>query len=157
LRANRKLVSAGCSVCERSKLPRRRGRLYLGILNDLRFPATVTFRCPKCAADIFYYDVHIHFGRRWTKAPFRCSTCRSMLSVSRTYSACVFLGCLLLAVVIPSALRIGPWYVWVVSVFVLFALIVTQAAAYVKILFPPKITTYTAPDDPDDFSIIGRS
>jgi hypothetical protein len=121
----------------------------LGKLKQLMYPATVKFKCPNCEGGIGYFDVVIYFGERWTKLPFRCSTCGSLLCVSSAYSWSVLLGCSLLALAVPSALRIGPWLLWLGAVILLWFVLGSLAGAYMKVLFPPKIIRYY----PDDLSL----
>lgn len=121
----------------------------MGKLQNLLYPAGVKFKCPNCDRAIAYYDVAIHFGERCTTTPFRCSTCRFELCVSRAYSWSVMIGWTLLALAIPSALRIGPWFLWLGAVALLWIILGSLAGAYIKILFPPKIIRYY----PDDLSL----
>jgi len=141
-------------------MPHRLESLQRGIglkkLDQLLYPSAVKFRCPNCNGDIRYYDVIIYFGERWRRAPFSCSTCGSMLCVSSAYSWSVLLGWSLLALVIPSALGVRPWFLWLGTVIFLWIILGMLAGAYAKVLFPPKIMRYSPspkPSDPDDFSL----
>lgn len=118
----------------------------LGKLNQLLYPAGMKFKCPNCSGDIGYYDVLIQFGERWTRLPFRCPTCGSLLCVSRTYSWSVFLGCSLLALVIPAIVGIGAWFLRLGAAILVWLMLVSLAGAYVKILFPPRIIRYYSDD-----------
>ena len=118
-------------------------------MNQFLYPAGVTFKCPKCGGDLAYFDVVIHFGERWSTLPFQCPTCSSQLCVTKFYSWSVFLGISLLALAIPSALRISPWFLWLGAVVLLWVILGSFAGAYVKVLFRPKVIRYY----PDDLSL----
>ena|ERR1700722_16726495 len=121
------------------------------MLNDLRYPAFVAFKCPNCGGDISNFDVKIGLTAGWQKNPFQCPTCGSMLNVSRIYSWSVLTGCLWVSLAVPTLLRMSPWYLWVGSVIALWFVVGALAGIYVKILFPPKIIHC----DPENLSIIG--
>jgi len=65
-------------------------------------------------------------------------------------------GSTALAFVIPSALRISPWYLWLGAVVLTWILLGFLESVYVKILFPPRIFKYTGPriiENPNDWPL----
>jgi len=131
-------------------------------LFQLEHPDAVTFACPVCGEGIPNFRVLIYLGRDWNgvpRAPFHCPACRALLCTSSVYRRSVEAWTTGLAFMIPSALRISPWYLWLGAVALSWVLLTLLSSVYVKVLFPPKILKYDGPeipkipDNPDDLPI----
>jgi len=129
---------------------------------QLEHPDAVTFPCPCCGERIPNFSVPINSGRDWNgvpRAPFHCPACRTVLCTSDAYRRWFDFWWVALAFIIPSVLRIGPWYFWLGAVVVSWVLLGFLASVYVKVLFPPKILRYDGPripeipKDPNDLPI----
>jgi hypothetical protein len=123
--------------------------LRMDKLLQLLYPASVKFKCPRCNSEIPYFDVKIGFGERWVREQFPCPSCKCSLCVSGTYAWLVFLGCFVLAVSISVGIGVHPWLLLLLSTFCIWFLLGMLAGAYVKVLFPPKITQFY----PNDLSL----
>jgi hypothetical protein len=123
---------------------------------QLEHPDLVSFPCPNCGDGIPNFSVLIHFGPYWTTVPFRCPGCRSLLCVPSRYRWLVLSGWTVLALAVPLALGVSPWYLWLAAVVLLWILLGLLASVYVKILFPPKIVPYDGPapvENPNDLPL----
>ena len=103
------------------------------------------FECPKCSSAIPYRSVRINFKNGYKTQEFECSTCGSVLCVSRFYAWCVFIGTVaaLLAIVLAlSAMNVRPWWLLALAALILWTIVGILESMYLKWLFPPKIEYY---------------
>jgi predicted RNA-binding Zn-ribbon protein involved in translation (DUF1610 family) len=119
-------------------------------LIQLQHPEGVTFKCPSCNGDIANFDVLYHFESDWTVVPFACPNCGSLMHVSTLYAWSVFGGLSALALVVPVAVGIRPWYLWVATAAISWAALSLLSSVYVKVLFPPRIRLCAKPRFPAD-------
>jgi hypothetical protein len=131
-------------------------------LFELERPDAVTFACPACGQGVPNFKVKISLGRDWNGvplAPFHCLACDALLCTSGAYRWSVLCGTAALGFLIPSALRISPWYFWLGAVILSWIVLELLSSVWVKVLFPPKILKYDGPkipkifDNPDDLPI----
>ena len=131
-------------------------------LIQLENPDTVTFPCPNCGEGIPNFSVLIGLGRDWAgvpRAPFHCPVCHALVCTSSVYRWSILGGTTVLGFVIPSVLRISPWYFWLGAAILSWIVLGFLASVWVKVLFRPKVVKYEGPpiprifENPDDLPI----
>lgn len=110
--------------------------------SQLRDPMKCEFQCPVCGSSIAYKDVRIDFGTGYKTVPFACHSCGTQLSVSRIYLWSVFLGLTMISLAIPLALRMRPWWAFLVVALVCSQVLGLLAGIYMKLLIPPNLQEY---------------
>jgi hypothetical protein len=123
-------------------------------LFQLENPELFTLKCPNCASEIPNFQVTMFFedtaGGCLTAAPFKCPACGSLICISNLYARSLFVGRALLALMIPAAFRVHPWYLWLAVAVVSWIVITLLSSVHVKILFPPKLCVWSNPNFPSD-------
>jgi hypothetical protein len=115
-------------------------------------PELFTLKCPNCASEIPNFRVTMFFEETGflEAAPFTCPACESLICISNLYARSLFVGRALLALMIPAAVRVHPWYLWLCVAVASWIVITLISSVYVKILFPPKLRVWPKPKFPSD-------